>query len=129
MCLRIKNYFEEKRARKTVLKMDDDTIDQKIKIQGTQFDRKRKYQKELFNNMKAEFNNGVTIKELASKYRMNPMTIRYNIDDAFRVLYNSKRKKGTHAVGVMDFANRVAYKRSLVRSKKIKVDGVVNARV
>ena len=125
MCLRIKQYFQEKKARKVVLNMDDQTIDMKVKIQGTNFDRKRKYSKELFETMKLELANGATVKELASKYSMNEMTIRYNTDAEFRKQYNEKRKKGTHAVGVMDFANRVDYKRDLVRTKRIKVSGVI----
>ena len=127
MCLKLKQYFHENKARKEVLKMDDLTIDNKVKIQGTNFDRKRKYTKEFFNQLKSEANNGATIKELATKYSMNEGTIRYNIDDAFRKTYNSRRKKGTHAVGVMDFDNRVAYKKNLVRTKKIKVSGIVYA--
>ena len=127
MCLKIKQYFQENKARKTVLKMDDITIDNKVKIQGTNFDRKRKYTKEFFNQLRSEANNGATIKELARKYSMHEMTIKYNIDDAFRKTYNSRRKKGTHAIGIMDFANRVTYKKNLVKTKKIKVSGIVYA--
>lgn len=127
MCLRIKEYFEEKKARKQVLNMDDLTIDQKVKIQGTKFDRKRKYDKALFDQMKFELAQGATVKELSAKYSINQLVIRYNTDDNFRKLHNAKRKKGAHGVGVMDFDNRVDYKRTLVKTKKIKVAGVVNA--
>ena len=127
MCLKLKQYFQEKKARKVVLKMDDFTIDSKVKIQGTNYDRKRKYTKEFFNQLKSEYNNGATIKELATKYSMNQLTIKYNIDSQFRAQYNAKRKKGTHAVGVLDFDNRVAYKKELVKTKKIKVSGIVYA--
>lgn len=127
MCLKLKQYFQEKKARKIVLNMDDLSIDTKIKIQGTNYDRKRKYTKEFFNQLKSEFDNGASIKELSVKYSMRADTIRYNIDSQYRSRYNARRKKGTHPVGTMDFDNRVAYKKKLVKSKKIKVSGVVYA--
>lgn len=119
MCLRIKQYFAEKKARKEVLLMDDFTIDEKVKIQGTNHDRKRKYSFEFFQTLKMEYQAGASLKDLATRYNMNVMTIRYNIDPEFRLAYNAKRKKGTHAVGQMDFNNRVAYKRNLIKTKQI----------
>ena len=119
MCLRVKQYFIERRARKDILKLDDLTIDQKIKIQGTNYDRKRKYSLDFFDTLRKEYQAGATCKDLAYKYDMNYMTVRYNLDTAFRQSYNARRKKGTHAIGAMDFDNRVAYKRKLVKTKKI----------
>ena len=55
MCLIFsKKARKEYKARKTVLKMDDATIDAKVKIQGTPYDRKRKYGPEILNAIQLE---------------------------------------------------------------------------
>lgn len=126
MCKAIKNYFEERRARKEVLTtFDDMEIDSMVKIQGTNFDRKRKYKIEFFADMKSEFERGFDINDIAKRYNMNPITVRYNVDSQFRALYNARRAKGTHPIGSMDFENRVAYKRELIKTKQIKCAGLV----
>lgn len=125
MCKAIKEFFVEKKARKNVMKMDDQTIDSKVKIQGTNFDRKRKYKLEFFADMRSEYQRGFDVNDIAKRYKMNVATVKYNVDDDYRALYNAKRAKGTHAIGVMDFENRVAYKRELVKTKQIKCAGIL----
>ncbi len=125
MCKAIKEFFVEKKARKNVMKMDDQTIDSKVKIQGTNFDRKRKYKLEFFADMRSEYQRGFDVNDIAKRYKMNVATVKYNVDDDYRALYNAKRAKGTHPIGVMDFENRVAYKRELVKTKQIKCAGIL----
>ena len=125
MCLRIKQYFVEKKAKKEVLTFDDLTIDQKVKIQGTNHDRKRRYSLELFETMRKEHQAGASYNELATRYNMNYVTVRYNLDPEFKAAHNAKHKKGTHAIGDLDFDNRVSYKRTLIRTNKIKAVEVI----
>lgn len=126
MCLIFsKKARKEYKARKTVLKMDDATIDAKVKIQGTPYDRKRKYGPEILNAIQLEFNNGVKVADIAKKYDMSSTVVRYNVDSEFKKAHNAKRKKGAHGIGPMDFDNRVTYKRKLVKDKKISVAGLV----
>ena len=126
MCKAIKEFFVEKKARKNVMKMDDQTIDRKVKIQGTNFDRKRKYKLEFFAEMKSEYLRGVDVNDIAKRYKMSAATVKYNVDDDYRASYNAKRaKEGTHPIGIMDFENRVAYKRELIKTKQIKCAGLL----
>lgn len=117
---------KEYKARKAVLKMDAETIDAKVKIQGTPYDRKRKYSPELLSAIQSEYNSGKPVAEIAKKYNMSSTVVKYNVDSDFKKAHNAKRKKGAHGIGPMDFDNRVTYKRQLVKDKKIKVAGLVD---
>ena len=121
----IKDYFKETKARKIVLNYDDNMLDEKVKIQGTIFDRKRKYDDKTINSLKRDFNNGMSVSEIASKYNMNYTTVRYNVDPTFKKNYNEKRDGKHTGVDVYDFSDRVNYKRYLVSKKKIKVAGII----
>lgn len=125
MCMKIKEYFKEKKARKVVLSMDDETIDSTIKIQGTPYDRKRKYDPLLLSMIQVEFDAGRKIVDIAKKFNMNPTTVRYNVDPEWKKMYNAKRNGKHTGVTHLDFDNRVEYKRQLVKEKKIKVAGVI----
>lgn len=123
MCKKIRAYFEEKQARKEILKgCDNFEIDELIKIQSTEFDRKRKYDDIHITLIRKEYKeNGLSISEIARKYSMNYTTVKYNVDDYFKTIYNAKRDGKHTGVDVCDFMNRVEYKRQLIKSKKIKV--------
>lgn len=124
MCLlALKKKVEEKKARKVVLSMwENEKIDSIIKIQSTEFDRKRKYDDTQIAIIRKEFlENGMSVSDIAHKYNMNYTTVRYNVDDNFKASYNKKRDGKHSGVDVCDFLNRVAYKKSLIKNKKIKV--------
>jgi hypothetical protein len=119
----MKEYFEEKQARKEILVgCDDFEIDELIKIQSTEFDRKRKYDDAHIALIRKEYkDNGLSVSEIARKYSMNYTTVRYNVDDHFKATHNAKRDGKHTGVDVCDFMNRVEYKKQLIKSKKIKV--------
>lgn len=122
MCLirKIKEAHQESVIRKKVAKMDDLQVDRTVRIQGTEFDRKRKLTDKQVSEMRKLFEEGFSIKQLASMFKVSRCAVRYNIDDEFRdsmIARNGKHTGETH----MDFANRVEYKRGLVSSKKLKV--------
>ena len=116
---------EQKRLRVELLNLDDEILDQKVKIQGTEFDRKRKLtQKELLS-MQNDIMNGLSVKQASIKYNVSEWIVRYNTDSSFRA-HQLKVREGKSKAHPqeMDFENRVAYKRALIQKKKINVVGI-----
>lgn len=116
---------EERAARSTILKYDDLQLDQVVKIQGTQYDRKRKLSDAQVDAIKAKLDKNIPIEALAKEYNVSAWVIRYNTDPEFRA-HQLQIRTGEHTgVDTMTFEDRVAYKRSLVEHKKIKVRGLI----
>lgn len=122
----LKEFFQESKARKVVLKMDDETLDDKVLIQGTEFDRKRSLTNKQLKNISFDLAEGMSVKEVAAKYKVSEWVIRYNTDESFRAhqLELRKGKSKTHE-NIFDAENRINYKRYLVKKRKIKVAGLV----
>ena len=116
---------EQKKLRVELLKLDDEVLDQKVKIQGTEFDRKRKLTQKELSSMQNDIMNGLSVKAAAIKYNVSEWIVRYNTDSAFRdhQLKLREGKSKTHEQ-TMDFSDRVAYKRQLIQKKKINVVGI-----
>lgn len=104
-----------------VLKMTDMELDSKVKIQGTQYDRKRKISDKLIKKMKSMWKRNKTVSEIASKFGLNYNTVRYNVDPVYKMEFNKKRSGAHTGVDHITVLNRVAYKRELVAAGKIKV--------
>lgn len=125
----IKNYFKEKKARNVVLStFDDDEINSLIKIQSTEFDRKRKIDDFTRCLMREDYNNGASISKLSNKYGVSSHAVRYNVDDNFREEYNRKRSKkykDNHSGRTIFPADLAEYKRTLIKNKKIQVAGII----
>ena len=121
----IKNYFVETKARKQVLKFDDNTLDLRVKIQGTEYDRKRKYNFKIISEMKLDYAFGMSISEISKKYRIPYNTVAYNVDEEFKMRFNAKRNGKHTGVDTITDEDRIQYKRSLVKNKKIKVAGII----
>ena len=122
MCKLIIRAIKERKARKQVLKMDDVAIDQKIKIQGTDFDRKRLLKKADVEAMKRALDEGMSVSAVANLWNVSYHAVKYNTDDAYRAAYNAKRYgPGTHSTGSLGLSNRAAYKRELVKTKQIRI--------
>ena len=117
---------EEKVARKEILAYDDDKLDSTVKIQGTQYDRKRKLSDKDLEKIKAKLKKNIPVEAIASEFNVSEWIIRYNTDEAFREhqLKLREKKSKTH-INSMDFEDRVAYKRALVKSKKLSVRGLI----
>lgn len=123
----IKNYFREKKARKVVLTTyDDEMIDEKIKIQGTTYDRKRKLTDKQVKKLIKDISDGMSIEEAALKYRVSEWVVRYNSNPDFKKHQLDLRKGKSKAHdNYMDFEDRVNYKRLLIKEKKIKVADII----
>lgn len=97
-----------------VLKMVDDKLDKTVKIQGTDFDRKRKVTSEMREQMKRMKNRGKTFREIAERFNVDHRTVRYNLDEQYRT-YCKAYASGAHTGKThLNKTNRVAYKRELV---------------
>ena len=126
MCLFFtKKAKEQRKARILILELADDILDQKVKIQGTEFDRKRKLSKDQLLKIQEDVRQGMSVKEVALKYKVSEWIVRYNTDSAFRA-HQIELRSGKHTgVTTMDFEDRVAYKRKLIQKKKLNVNGVI----
>ena len=70
-----------------VLKMVDDKLDKAVKIQGTDFDRKRKVTSEMREQMKRMKKRGKTFREIAERFTVDHRTVRYHLNKTNRVAY------------------------------------------
>lgn len=107
--------------RKKVLQLNDTALDTKIKIQGTQFDRKRKLTDKDWKKVRRLLKKHHTYKEIAAIFNVSPKTIRYGVDETYRrrcIEWSSGKHTG---VDKCTFEDRVNYKRYLVKKRKIKV--------
>lgn len=122
----LKSFFKEIKARKKVLKMDNKTLDSKVLIQGTEFDRKRKLTEKDLYLIKYGLCVGYSVKELSNQYGVSEWIIKYNTDPDFKKHQLELRKGKSKAhENTLDDENRANYKRYLVKKRKIKVAGLV----
>lgn len=97
-----------------VLKMVDNKLDKAVKIQGTDFDRKRKVTSEMKDQMDRLQKKGRTFREIAALFGLDHRTVRYNLDPNYRA-YCKITASGAHTGKThLNKTNRVAYKRELV---------------
>ena len=126
MCLAMfKVRKEEKKARKVILTYNDEQIDALVKIQGTQYDRKRKLTDKQVSEIKQKLDKGISVEALAQQYNVSEWIIRYNTNPQFRAHQLAIRTGAHTGVDTITFEDRVNYKRYLVEKKKIKVRGLV----
>lgn len=95
------------------LMMTDRELDKAVKIQGTEYDRKRKISDETIKKMKSLLKNN-SVSEVAKKLGVSSRDVKYHTDPEFRkslLQSQSKRHTGKNRYSI---ENRVAYKRSLV---------------
>lgn len=102
-----------------LLKLTDEALDKKVKIQGTQYDRKRKVTDKTIAKMKSLSSNGKSVSEIASKLGLNYTTVKYNVDPMFKAAYNATRNGAHTGKDKISMKNRIAYKRELVATGKL----------
>lgn len=102
-----------------VLTLTDDKLDEVVKIQGTQWDRKRKVTPDLAKQMSKMIKKGKKVSEIAEKFNLSDCAVRYNTDPIWRANFIAS-KSGKHTgKDHITVKNRVAYKRSLVAQGKL----------
>lgn len=111
--------------RKQILQLDDLTLDQKVKIQGTQFDRKRKLNDKDWKKVNKLLKKGFDYKQVAEVFNVTAHCIRYGVDEDYR-RHSIEIRSGKHTgIDTCTFENRVEYKRHLIQKRKIKAKTVV----
>lgn len=107
--------------RREIKKLNDIEVDKLVKIQGTQFDRKRKLSDKDIKHIKKLLINNIDIEDIANIFGVTVHTIKYNTDPNYRAHSINIRSGKHYGETVMDMVNRATYKRSLVLKRKIKV--------
>lgn len=111
--------------RRDILKLDDLTLDQKVKIQGTQFDRKRKLKDKDWKKIKRLLSRGFTYEQVASKFNCSIQTLRYNLEEDYREMKLLSMSGKHTGIDVHTFEDRVLYKRTLIKKRKIKAKTIM----
>ena len=109
-----------------VLKLSDVQLDRSVLIQGTKFDRRRKLNDGQIKRINQLYQKGLDILKLAKKYNVCYNTIKYHIDEKYKNRVNYNRTfYPIYTVNTCSLQERAEYKRSLIRSRKIKVGDYV----
>ena len=117
----IVKFFKTEKKRKEILAMPNINLDKEIKIQGTQFDRKRHYTDADIKKWLKAHNSGMSISEISKKFEVSYATVKYNIDDIFRISH-IKSLSGLHTgIDHITLSDRAIYKRNLLKKRKIKI--------
>ena len=108
--------------KKELLNKSDAQINRIIKIQGTNFDRRRKLTlNEVAKIRDYYFNKNISIAELAKKYKVSYHTIKYNVDDDYRYKSNFRRNFYNVNSNIENLNERITYKKELIKKNKIKL--------
>ena len=97
-------------------------VDASVKIQGTNYDRKRKVTKDMKRRMEQMHESGKSYCYIADYYGVSYTTVRYNLDENYKKRMNKKRNdyarnwKPTTAT----FNDRVEYKRELLNNRNFR---------
>ena len=99
--------------------MTDFQIDRIVKLEGTDFDRRRKLTSKDVDHIKREYKKGKSITQLAEMYNVHYNTIHYHVDKVFRE--NCKKVRKNFAPSVVDATaqriSRVAHKRAILAGR------------
>ena len=113
---------------KRIVDRTNSEIDNAVKIQGTNYDRKRKVTKQMKYRMRQMYESGKTYGYIADYYGVSYNTVRYNLDDKFK--YESNKKRNTYARNwkptSKTFTDRVEYKRELLNNRNFRRAVAVN---
>lgn len=113
---------------KRIVDRTNSEIDNAVKIQGTNYDRKRKVTKDMKRRMQQMYESGKTYGYIADYYGVSWPTVKYNLDEEFKKETNEKRNdyarnwKPTKET----YLERVDYKRKLLRDKNFRKTVPVN---
>lgn len=100
----------------------DREIDAAVRIQGTNYDRKRKVTKSMKRRMEQMHNSGKSYNYIANYFGVAYTTVRYNLDKEYKEAWNKRRDdyarnwKPTSET----LTERAAYKRDLLNNKNAR---------
>lgn len=113
---------------KRIVDRTNSEIDNAVKIQGTNYDRKRKVTKDMKRRMQQMYDSGKSYYYIADYYGVSLPTVKYNLDEEFKKESNERRNnyarnwKPTNET----YLERVDYKRELLRDKNFRREVPVN---
>jgi len=102
-------------TKRELTELSDAKFDRAVKIQGTNYDRKRKVTKSMQRRMIQMVNAGKSINAIAKHFSVSPFTVKYNTDPEWKAFYNANRS-GEHYGAASDVEDRIAYKRDLLEN-------------
>lgn len=103
-----------------ILTLTDKELDKKIKLKGTEHDRKRKVTDKMAKEIAKKFRKGYSVQELVDQYGFCRHTILYWANPDYREHYKATTC-GRHYGKFQTLEDRAAYKRQLVAAGKVKV--------
>ena len=102
--------------------MNDSAVNKKVRIKGTEFDRKRKLSDADVKDIQKRYRKGETVHSLAEAFHVCEKTIRWWVWEGYREILISQMVPDS---GIKTYKNdlkeRAAYKRSLINSGKLSV--------
>lgn len=104
-------------------------IDNAVKIQGTNYDRKRKVTKSMKHRMEQMHNSGKSYNYIAEYFNVSPFTVKYNLDEEFKKAHNKKRNEYARnwVADENTLYERAEYKRELMKNRNFRRAVSVNA--
>ena len=69
---------------KSIINSSDSKVNSMVKIQGTNYDRRRKVTKRMKHSMEQMYNAGKSYSKIGDYFGVSPKTVRYNLDEMFR---------------------------------------------
>lgn len=102
-----------------VLEMTDGDLDKAVKIQGTDYDRKRKVTSKILAKMRKMESRGKKYTDIARELGLSTKTVRYYLDEDYRTNYRVSHSGAHTGTDHITKKNRVAYKRELVAMGKV----------
>jgi len=103
-----------------LLSLSDNQLNKAVRIQGTDYDRRRKVTKEIKYRMQRMYDSGKDYKYIANHYGVAPNTVRRNLDESFRRNEDLARKYRARSSSIKDWRGLSLYKRALIeRNKKL----------
>lgn len=102
-----------------LLTMMDADLDKTVKIQGTDYDRKRKIGKSGLKRMQTLLKKGKTYQQVAEALGCSTTAVRYNTDADFRTKHLAGCTGKHTGKDHVTIENRIQYKRALVAEGKV----------
>lgn len=103
--------------RKKYMDLNDSKINEVVRIQGTKFDRKRKFSDKTLERMLRMVTSGMSYSEVAEVLGCSTKMVKYHTDEEYRYKLNHREGGGKHTgVDHVTPADRASYKRRLVKA-------------
>ncbi len=106
--------------RRQVLKLSNTVIDKIVKIQGTNYDRKRVLTDKDRKKMLKLYSKGLSVQALAQRFNVSECCVKYNVVPNWKTIFNATRSGLHTGVNNITANDRALYKRTLVKRRKIK---------